>query len=53
LFIGVHPLYQRRQDVQLQTKLARPDVSVVSGLPELAVEVKKWLASFKTSMAGR
>lgn len=43
LFIGVHPQYPRRQDVELQTKLARPDVPIVLSLPDLAKEVSKWL----------
>jgi hypothetical protein len=53
LFVGVHPSYRRRQDVELQTKLARPDVSVVYGLPKLAAGVKKWLAGFNTDTVQR
>ena len=32
LFVGVHPDYQRKQDVLIQTKLARPDIAVVESL---------------------
>ncbi len=42
LFIGVHPDYKRRQDVEIQTRLVRPEVPVVGGLPELAECVKRW-----------
>ena len=47
LFIGVHPEYQRRQDVEIQTRLVRPEVQIVYGLPDLAECVKRWLPSFK------
>jgi hypothetical protein len=40
IFVGVHPDYQRRQDVEIQTKLARPDVEVVYSLTELANKIK-------------
>jgi len=36
LFVGVHPQYQRRQDIQLQTALVRPDVEIVDSLVALA-----------------
>ena len=42
LFVGVHPDYQRRQDVLLQTSLVRPDVSVKSSLPGLAMQIIEW-----------
>lgn len=35
LAVGIHPDYQRRQDVEIQTKLARPDVAIVYSLPDL------------------
>jgi hypothetical protein len=41
LFVGVHPGYRRKQDVEIQTKLVRPDVEVVSSLPLLALAVRK------------
>jgi len=43
LFIGVHPEYQRKQDVEIQTELARPDVEIVSNLKDLSEEVRKWI----------
>ena len=36
LFVGVHPQYKRRKDVEVQTGLARPDVRVVYSLQDLA-----------------
>ena len=39
LFVGVDPAYARRRDVEVQTKLARPDVRVVYSLEELAGQV--------------
>lgn len=39
LFIGTHPTYQRRPDVLIQTRLARPDITVVDSLPALAQQI--------------
>jgi hypothetical protein len=36
LFVGVHPDYQRRIDVEIQTRLARPEVKIVYSLEALA-----------------
>jgi hypothetical protein len=43
LFVGVHPQYQRRQDVEIQTRLARPEISICYHLPALAESVRQWL----------
>jgi hypothetical protein len=40
LFVGVHPQYKRRQDVEIQTALVRPDISIVYSLAELAQQIK-------------
>jgi hypothetical protein len=45
LFIGVDPQYARRADVEIQTKLARPDVKVVYSVEDLANQVLKWSAT--------
>ncbi len=42
IFVGVHPDYKRRQDVEIQTGLARPDVTVVYYLEDLAKQVVVW-----------
>jgi hypothetical protein len=36
LFIGVDPRYQRRLDVMIQTRLARPEVPILESLGDLA-----------------
>ena len=41
LFLGVHPAYARRLDVEIQTRLARPEVTLVYSLPALAEQVKQ------------
>lgn len=41
IYIGVHPDYQRRQDVEIQTRLVRPEIEVVYSLSELAKQVAK------------
>ncbi len=40
LFIGVHPDYSRRLDVEIQTSLVRPDIDIVYSLEELAEVVR-------------
>src|SRR5207248_2569669 len=42
LFVGVHPDYQRRLDVQVQTRLVRPEVEVCDSLESLAEGVRQW-----------
>ena len=44
LFVGVDPVYARRLDVELQMRLARPDVKVVYTLADLANQVVAWRA---------
>ena len=46
IFIGVHPSYQRRRDVEIQTRLARPEVKIVYSLESLAEQVKDWTNRF-------
>lgn len=42
LFVGVHPEYQRIEDVQIQTALVRPDISIVTSLEDLTQEIILW-----------
>ncbi|MBU0761344.1 MAG: nucleoside 2-deoxyribosyltransferase domain-containing protein [Nanoarchaeota archaeon] len=42
IFIGVHPEYTRRKDVEIQTKLVRPGVKIVYSIEELAEQIKEW-----------
>lgn len=39
--VGVHPEYQRKQDVEIQTGLVRPDVEIVYSISELALIVSE------------
>jgi len=43
VFIGVHPDYKRRLDVETQAELARPGIKIVYDLPALAEQVRLWL----------
>lgn len=42
LFIGVHPEYKRREDVEIQTKLVRPDIKIVYNLKDLSEYIINW-----------
>jgi len=39
IYVGTHPEYQRRQDVEIQTKLVRPGVKIARSLEGLARQV--------------
>lgn len=39
LFIGIHPDYPRKQDIEIQTALVRPEIKIVYSLAELARQV--------------
>jgi Nucleoside 2-deoxyribosyltransferase like len=43
LFVGTHPGYPRRQDVVIQTALARSDVAVVDSLSGVICQARAWL----------
>jgi hypothetical protein len=43
LFVGTHPDYARRQDVEIQTRLARPDVPVLHDLQDVVARANQWL----------
>lgn len=45
LFVGTHPQYQRRQDVLIQLRLARRDVTVSSDLELVVADVREWLTA--------
>lgn len=45
LFVGTHRDYQRRLDVEVQLKLARPEIAVVSDTAALANQVREWYRS--------
>lgn len=39
IIVGYHPEYIRRQDVEIQTWLARPEVKIVQSLEQLAAQI--------------
>ncbi|MFN6487943.1 MULTISPECIES: nucleoside 2-deoxyribosyltransferase domain-containing protein [unclassified Nostoc] len=45
IFVGIHPQYSRRQDVEIQTSLVRPDINIVYSLEELASQVMLYTAN--------
>jgi len=42
LFVGVHPDYARRKDVEIQTGLVRPNIEIVYDLNSLSTQIKDW-----------
>jgi hypothetical protein len=44
IFVGIHPEYQRRQDVEIQTHLARRDVDLVYSLDDLGEQIISWIS---------
>jgi hypothetical protein len=42
LFVGTDPRYGRRVDVEIQLRLARPEVRVVTDLASLARQAEEW-----------
>ncbi|MFZ2072641.1 MAG: nucleoside 2-deoxyribosyltransferase domain-containing protein [Minisyncoccia bacterium] len=42
LFIGIDPDYQKKDNVIIQTKLARPQIEIVYSLDDLASQIKNW-----------
>lgn len=42
IFVGVHPKYKRKLDIEIQTKLVRPDIQIVYSLDSLADQIKVW-----------
>lgn len=43
LFVGVHPEYQRKQDVEIQTSIARPEIIITYSLEGLIYQVKEFI----------
>ena len=44
IFIGVHPSYQRRIDVEVQTHLNKPKLEIAYSLEDLASQVKDYVS---------
>ena len=47
VFIGLDPKYARRRDVEIQTRLARPEIKIVYSLDDLAEQIKNWSRNCK------
>jgi hypothetical protein len=45
IFVGTHPEYSRRMDIEIQTSLIRPEIKVASGLSELIDQVRQYYES--------
>ena len=41
ILVGVHPEYKRRQDVEIQTNLIRPEIQIVYSIRALCQQVKE------------
>lgn len=45
IFVGMHPEYSRRQDVEIQTRLVRSNVKIAYDLSSLSTQIKEWIKS--------
>lgn len=45
LFIGTHPEYQRKKDLEIQNRLVRPDIEITYDLESLSTQIKRWIRS--------
>jgi hypothetical protein len=43
IFVGVHPDYQRKLDVEIQISLVRPEVEIVYSIQDLVEQIVNWL----------
>lgn len=50
IFVGCHPAYPRKFDVEKQLQLIRPDVTVHDNFAPLVEDIKDWYASIKSEM---
>lgn len=46
VWVGVHPDYKRKVDVEIQTRLAAPNIPVVYSLEDLAAEVRDGMRQY-------
>lgn len=42
IFIGIHPDYQRKKDVEIQTRLVRSEIKIIYSLKNLSKQTKSW-----------
>lgn len=43
IFVGMHPEYSRRKDVEVQTRLVRPDVNIVYDVHSLYEQIRDFV----------
>ena len=43
VFVGVHPNYTRKEHLEIQLKLIRPEIEIAYNLEDLANQVKTWI----------
>lgn len=43
IFIGIHPKYERRADVEIQVLFRRSEIKIVYSLEELSLQVIQWI----------
>jgi len=43
IFVEVHPEYPKKMDIEIQIKLARPDVDIVYNLESLSEQIIEWI----------
>ena len=49
IFVGMHEEYSRRIDVEIQTRILRPDLEIVYSLQGLAGQILAWESRFKAT----
>lgn len=49
LFISIHPEYKRKADVEIQTKLRRPEIEITSTIGDLATQFKTFIKQIITT----
>lgn len=45
IFLGIHPKYKRKRDIEIQTKLIRPEIEIVYSISDLIDQVMFWRRS--------
>lgn len=47
LIVGCHPNYKRKRDIEIQTRLVRPELRISSSIDELSQETNHWYNCFE------
>jgi len=46
IFVGIHQNYQRKLDVEIQTKLIKPEIKIFYSINDLGNELKRYLSTW-------